>query len=92
MSGAHTHILIGIGACLAAMIIIGLWYTLRSNASGKEYFPAKHQRSCFRTLDNAIALPEFFSKRFHDKSHFLLTNARVISKEFEEAKKRSYNI
>jgi sodium/proline symporter len=40
---------------------------------------AKRLRSYSQIADNAITLPEFFSKRFHDKKRALLAIAAVIS-------------
>jgi sodium/proline symporter len=40
---------------------------------------AKRLRSYSQIADNAITLPEFFSKRFHDKKRILLAIAAVIS-------------
>ncbi|MDR2784889.1 MAG: sodium/proline symporter [Treponema sp.] len=128
--------LVGIGAYLVSMIIIGLWYARKSNANPEEYFlasrgfgpwvaalsaeasdmsgwllmglpgvayftgygeafwtalglfigtwinwalVAKRLRSYSQIADNAITLPEFFSKRFHDKKRVLLGIAALIS-------------
>jgi sodium/proline symporter len=38
---------------------------------------AKRLRVYSQVADNAITLPEFFSKRFHDKKHILMTIAAV---------------
>jgi sodium/proline symporter len=122
---ANVQTLIGIGTYLVVMIVIGLWYARKSNASPEEYFlakrgfgpwvaalsaeasdmsgwllmglpgvayftgygeafwtalglfigtwvnwalVAKRLRSYSQVADNAITLPEFFSKRFHDKN------------------------
>jgi sodium/proline symporter len=43
---------------------------------------AKRLRSYSQIADNAITLPEFFSKRFHDKRRILLAIAAVISLVF----------
>jgi sodium/proline symporter len=43
---------------------------------------AKRLRSYSQIADNAITLPEFFSKRFHDKRRILLTIAAIISLVF----------
>jgi sodium/proline symporter len=43
---------------------------------------AKRLRSYSQIADNAITLPEFFSKRFHDKRRILLALAAVISLVF----------
>ncbi|MDR2111350.1 MAG: sodium/proline symporter [Spirochaetaceae bacterium] len=43
---------------------------------------AKRLRSYSQIADNAITLPEFFSKRFHDKKRILLALAAVISLVF----------
>ena len=43
---------------------------------------ARRLRSYSQIADNAITLPEFFSKRFHDKNRFLLAIAAVISLVF----------
>jgi sodium/proline symporter len=43
---------------------------------------AKRLRSYSQIADNAITLPEFFSKRFHDKKRILLTIAAIISMVF----------
>jgi sodium/proline symporter len=43
---------------------------------------AKRLRSYSQIADNAITLPEFFSKRFHDKRRILLTLAAIISLVF----------
>jgi sodium/proline symporter len=131
--------LIGIGAYLVMMIIIGLWYARRSNANLEEYFLAKRNfgpwvasisaeasdmsgwllmglpgvayftgigeafwtatglfigtwinwsfvakrlRAYSQIANNAITLPEFFSKRFHDKKRILLAIAAIISLVF----------
>jgi sodium/proline symporter len=128
--------LVGIGAYLVTMIIIGLWYARKSNANPEEYFlasrgfgpwvaafsaeasdmsgwllmglpgvayftgygeafwtalglfigtwinwalVAKRLRSYSQIADNAITLPEFFSKRFHDKKRVLLAIAALVS-------------
>ncbi|HCC37300.1 MAG TPA: sodium/proline symporter PutP [Treponema sp.] len=42
-------------------------------------FVAKRLRSYSEVADNSITLPEFFSKRFHDKKRVLLIIAAVIS-------------
>jgi len=42
-------------------------------------FVAKRLRSYSQIADNAITLPEFFSKRFHDKKRILLALAAIIS-------------
>jgi len=64
---------IGVGEAfwVALGLFIGTWvnWTL----------VAKRLRSYSRIADNAITLPEFFSKRFHDKNRFLLTIAAIIS-------------
>ncbi|MDR2741616.1 MAG: sodium/proline symporter [Treponema sp.] len=128
--------LIGIGGYLVVMIIIGLWYAMRSNTDPEEYFlakrgfgpwlaalsaeasdmsgwllmglpgvayftgygeafwtalglfigtwinwalVAKRLRSYSQIADNAITLPEFFSKRYHDRKRVLLAIAALIS-------------
>jgi sodium/proline symporter len=43
---------------------------------------AKRLRSYSQIVDNAITLPEFFSKRFHDKRRVLLALAAIISLVF----------
>jgi sodium/proline symporter len=43
---------------------------------------AKRLRSYSQIADNAITLPEFFSKRFHDKKRVLLAAAAIISLVF----------
>ena len=43
---------------------------------------AKRLRSYSQIADNAITLPEFFSKRFHDKKRILLALAAIISLVF----------
>ncbi|MDR3247610.1 MAG: sodium/proline symporter, partial [Treponema sp.] len=43
---------------------------------------AKRLRSYSQVADNAITLPEFFSKRFHDKKRVLLAIAAIISLVF----------
>jgi sodium/proline symporter len=43
---------------------------------------AKRLRSYSQIADNAITLPEFFSKRFHDKKRILLAIAAIISLVF----------
>ena len=43
---------------------------------------AKRLRSYSQIADNAITLPEFFSKRFHDRNRILLAIAAVISLVF----------
>jgi sodium/proline symporter len=43
---------------------------------------AKRLRSYSQIADNAITLPEFFSKRFHDKRRILLAFAALISLVF----------
>ena len=43
---------------------------------------AKRLRSYSQIADNAITLPEFFSKRFHDKRRILLAIAALISLVF----------
>ncbi|MDR2730363.1 MAG: sodium:proline symporter, partial [Treponema sp.] len=43
---------------------------------------AKRLRAYSQIADNAITLPEFFSKRFHDKKRVLLAIAAVISLVF----------
>jgi sodium/proline symporter len=43
---------------------------------------AKRLRSYSQIADNAITLPEFFSKRFHDKKRVLLAVAAIISLVF----------
>ena len=43
---------------------------------------ARRLHSYSRVADNSITLPEFFSKRFHDDSRFLLSIAAVISLVF----------
>jgi sodium/proline symporter len=45
-------------------------------------FVAKRLRSYSQIADNAITLPEFFSKRFHDSKRVLLAIAAVISLVF----------
>ena len=45
-------------------------------------FVAKRLRSYSQIADNAITLPEFFSKRFHDKKRVLLAIAALISLVF----------
>jgi len=45
-------------------------------------FVAKRLRSYSQIADNAITLPEFFSKRFHDKKRVLLAIAAVITLMF----------
>jgi sodium/proline symporter len=40
---------------------------------------ARRLRNYSEIADNAITLPEFFSKRFHDKTHLLLAAAALIS-------------
>jgi len=45
-------------------------------------FVAKRLRSYSQIADNAITLPEFFSKRFHDKKRILLAIAAIISLVF----------
>ena len=45
-------------------------------------FVAKRLRSYSQIADNAITLPEFFSKRFHDKKRILLMIAAIISLVF----------
>jgi sodium/proline symporter len=139
MLGTNVQTLIGIGAYLLAMIIIGLWYARRSNTSIEEYFLAKRSfgpwvtaisaeasdmsgwllmglpgvayftgigeafwtalglfigtwinwilvakrlRVYSQITDNAITLPEFFSKRFHDNKRILLAIAAIISLVF----------
>jgi sodium/proline symporter len=42
-------------------------------------FVAKRLRTYSQVADNAITLPEFFSKRFHDNKRILLAIAAVIS-------------
>jgi sodium/proline symporter len=133
---ADAMTLIGIGAYLLAMIIIGMWCARKSNTNPEEYFlasrgfgpwltalsaeasdmsgwllmglpgvayftgygeafwtalglfigtwinwvvVAKRLRSYSQIADNAITLPEFFSKRFHDNKRVLLAIAAVIS-------------
>ncbi|MDR1445216.1 MAG: sodium/proline symporter [Treponema sp.] len=128
--------LVGIGAYLLGMIIIGVWCARKSNTNPEEYFlasrglgpwvaalsaeasdmsgwllmglpgvayftgfgeafwtalglfagtwinwvlVAKRLRSYSQIADNAITLPEFFSKRFHDKKRVLLALAALIS-------------
>ncbi|MDR0410566.1 MAG: sodium/proline symporter [Treponema sp.] len=39
---------------------------------------AKRLRVYSQTADNAITLPEFFSKRFHDKKHILMIIAAIL--------------
>ncbi|MDR0643979.1 MAG: sodium/proline symporter [Treponema sp.] len=41
------------------------------------HFVAKRLRVYSQVADNAITLPEFFSNRFHDKKHILITIASV---------------
>ncbi|MDR0476267.1 MAG: sodium/proline symporter PutP [Treponema sp.] len=139
MSGSNIQMLIGIGAYLTMMIIIGIWYARRSNTSPEGYFlanrgfgpwiaamsaeasdmsgwllmglpgvayftgygeafwtalglfigtwinwavVAKRLRTYSQIAGNAITIPEFFSKRFHDKKRILLTIAAVISLVF----------
>jgi sodium/proline symporter len=41
------------------------------------HFVAKRLRVYSQIADNAITLPEFFSKRFHDKKHILMTIAAI---------------
>ncbi|MDR2070920.1 MAG: sodium/proline symporter [Treponema sp.] len=136
MEAANAQSIIGMGAYLVIMIIIGLWYARRSNADPEEYFlakrgfgpwmaaisaeasdmsgwllmglpgvayftgygeafwtalglfigtwvnwalVAKRLRSYSQIADNAITLPEFFSKRYHDKRRVLLAAAALIS-------------
>ncbi|MDR2479960.1 MAG: sodium/proline symporter [Treponema sp.] len=43
---------------------------------------AKRLRTYSQIADNAITLPEFFSKRFHDKKRILLALAAIISLAF----------
>jgi sodium/proline symporter len=43
---------------------------------------ARRLRSYSQIANNAITLPEFFGKRFHDKRHILLSLAAVISLVF----------
>jgi sodium/proline symporter len=43
---------------------------------------AKRLRSYSQIADNAITLPEFFSKRFHDKRRILLCIAAIVSLVF----------
>jgi sodium/proline symporter len=43
---------------------------------------AKRLRTYSQIADNAITLPEFFSKRFHDKKRILLAIAAIISLVF----------
>ncbi|MDR3336277.1 MAG: sodium/proline symporter, partial [Treponema sp.] len=45
-------------------------------------FVAKRLRSYSQIADNAITLPEFFSKRFHDNKRVLLALAALISLTF----------
>ena len=45
-------------------------------------FVAKRLRSYSQIADNAITLPEFFSKRFHDNRRVLLAIAAIISLVF----------
>ena len=139
MNVGNIQTLIGIGAYLVMMIVLGLWYARRSNSNLEEYFlarrgfgpwvaalsaeasdmsgwllmglpgvayftgygeafwtalglfigtwinwavVAKRLRSYSQIADNAITLPEFFSKRFHDKRRILLTIAALISLVF----------
>jgi sodium/proline symporter len=139
MTASNAQTLIGMGAYLVVMIIIGLWYARRSNSNLEEYFlakrgfgpwiaalsteasdmsgwllmglpgvayftgygeafwtalglfigtwvnwafVAKRLRSYSQIADNAITLPEFFSKRFHDKKRILLAIAAIISLVF----------
>ncbi|MDR1930202.1 MAG: sodium/proline symporter [Treponema sp.] len=139
MITANLQTLIGMGAYLLVMIVIGLWYARRSNSNPEEFFlarrgfgpwvaalsaeasdmsgwllmglpgvayftgygeafwtalglfigtwinwavVAKRLRSYSQIADNAITLPEFFSKRFHDKRRVLLTLAAIISLVF----------
>jgi sodium/proline symporter len=136
---ANLQTLMGMGAYLLVMIVIGLWYARRSNSNPEEYFlarrgfgpwvaaisaeasdmsgwllmglpgvayftgygeafwtalglfigtwinwalVAKRLRSYSQLADNAITLPEFFSKRFHDRKRILLTIAAIISLMF----------
>ena len=53
---------------------VGLWVGTVLNWQ----FVAKRLRNYSQTADNAITIPEFFSKRFHDKKHVLMTIAAVI--------------
>ena len=139
MPGVNVQTLIGIGAYLVVMIIIGLWYARRSNSTVEEFFLAKRSfgpwvaaisaeasdmsgwllmglpgvayftgigeafwtalglyigtwinwalvakrlRAYSQIADNAITLPEFFSKRFHDRKRILLAIAAIISLVF----------
>ncbi|MCL2441119.1 MAG: sodium/proline symporter [Treponema sp.] len=133
----NVQMLVGFGLYMAAMITMGLWYSLRhKNESPEEYFLAKRKfgpwltalsaqasdmsgwllmglpgvayffgfadafwtilglfigtwvnwvlvakrlRSYSQIANNAITLPEFFSKRFHDDKRVLLAIAAVIS-------------
>ena len=135
--GENVQMMIGFGLYLAAMITMGLWYSLRyKNNSPEEYFLAKRRfgpwmtalsaqasdmsgwllmglpgvayffglgeafwtilglfigtwvnwtlvakrlRSYSQIANNAITLPEFFSKRFHDNKRILLAIAAMIS-------------
>jgi sodium/proline symporter len=138
MSG-NVQMLIGMGAYLVTIVIVGLWYAHRSNTNLEEYFlarrrfgpwltalsaeasdmsgwllmglpgvayftglgeafwtalglfigtwinwafVAKRLRSYSQVADNAITLPEFFSKRFHDKKRILLAIAAIITLMF----------
>ncbi|MCL2765233.1 MAG: sodium/proline symporter [Treponema sp.] len=134
---ANLQMMIGFGLYMAAMISMGLWYSLRyKNESPEEYFLAKRRfgpwltalsaqasdmsgwllmglpgvayfyglgdafwtilglfigtwvnwvlvakrlRTYSQVANNAITLPEFFSKRFHDDKRILLAIAAVIS-------------
>jgi sodium/proline symporter len=135
MSAATTQTLIGMGAYLLVMIVIGLWYARRSNSNPEDYFlgkrglgpwvaamsaeasdmsgwllmglpgvayftglgeafwtalglfigtwinwavVAKRLRTYSQIADNAITLPDFFSKRFHDKRRILTAIAALI--------------
>ncbi|MDR3192044.1 MAG: sodium/proline symporter [Treponema sp.] len=139
MAGITSQTLIGIGAYLLAMIVIGLWCARKSNTNPEEYFlasrrfgpwlaalsaeasdmsgwllmglpgvayftgygeafwtalglfigtwvnwaiVAKRLRVYSQITDNAITLPEFFSKRFHDEKRILLAIAALISLVF----------
>jgi sodium/proline symporter len=135
MGSANTQTLIGIGAYLVVMIIVGLWYARRSNSNPEEYFlgkrglgpwvaamsaeasdmsgwllmgvpglayfiglgeafwttlglfigtwvnwaiVARRLRTYSQIAGNAITLPDFFSKRFHDKRRLLTAVAALI--------------
>jgi sodium/proline symporter len=54
----------------AVGLFIGTWINWR--------LVAKRLRVYSQVADNSITLPEFFSKRFHDKKHILITIAAVV--------------